>query len=102
MGLSYYQHGASGLGWPAGPLVEEPDRAALPGATAGLVGVGWPRAGQDSSEPHHGQLTQRIQQLATGRLHFVAAKTNTFKFGMKSLQSANQVSAMQVAAGFSG
>ena len=39
----------TGLGWPAGPLAGRPADPALAGASAGLVGLGWPGADRDSS-----------------------------------------------------
>jgi chromosome partitioning protein len=49
VGLSYYQHAAAGLGWPAEPPTDPPASGAVSAGIARIGGLGWPGADQDSN-----------------------------------------------------
>jgi hypothetical protein len=55
---------------------------------------------QSVKEPHHGELRQVLQQLATLRCHARPAETNAVHIGTALSQFADKISSVQVAARF--
>ena len=57
---------------------------------------------QRAQEPHHGQGRQIGVQLATGGGHFRSAVTDALNGRLAPLELANQISAVNIAAGLAG
>ena len=60
------------------------------------------RVGEHAREPHDGELAERIEKLATGGFHAIAAEADAFDAGVEPAKLGDEVGAVHVAGGFAG